>query len=96
MGPPVVLAGARIRGCRKIRLDVAPDEYTFAIGLAWIDQADADMRDTLPYAALAERLETLLVVKDAAACVVQFRSQGQALPFHGIANLDGHTAVWVS
>lgn len=95
-GPRFVPAGARIRACRRVKLDIAPDDYTFALGLASIDPHDAELSGTMSYPALAERMQTLLVAKDAGAFSVRARSDGQALPFHGICDLAGETTFSVT
>jgi len=87
--------GARVRFRQRIRLDVAEGQYTFALGLASISEADAAARCDLSHGALESRISVLLVVADAGTFSVGQRKRGLALPFHGLCDLDGDVRVAV-
>jgi lipopolysaccharide transport system ATP-binding protein len=88
-----VPAGARVRLRQRIRLDIAEGHYSFALGLATIREQDARAVETAGYSMLAESITTLLVVPQAGTFSVRQRSQGQALPHHGLCNLEGDARV---
>jgi hypothetical protein len=93
--PAAVAAGARLRVRQRIDLDVAIGRYTFALGLASIEPDAARLREEMGYAALAERIRAVLVVKDAGTFSVRLRDGGQALPFHGLCDLEGDAQLAV-
>jgi lipopolysaccharide transport system ATP-binding protein len=88
--------GARVRFRQRIRLDVAPGQYTFALGLATIGEADARVREDLSHEGLESRFTVLLVVADAGAFSVVARRRGLAVTHHGLADLDGDTRVAIA
>ncbi len=91
--PPVVPAGARVRFRNRIVLDVAPGAYTFGLGLATIAAPDYLRAADMPYTMLADRTRTVVVVNGAGTFTVGFRTNGQALPFHGLCDLDGDSHI---
>jgi len=89
--------GSRVRVRQRMTLSVAPGRYTFALGLATISAADASMAEELSYETLLPRMRTVLVVMNAGAFVVggRRRGHGQALPFHGLCDLEGDSRLIV-
>jgi lipopolysaccharide transport system ATP-binding protein len=91
--PDVALRGTRLRFRQRMVLNIAQGQYSFALGLASITQDDLAQAREVPYEVLASRLRTLLVVSNAGAFSVVPRRLGQALPYHGLCNLDGDQHV---
>ena len=89
--------GSRVRVRQRMTLSVAPGRYTFALGLATISAADASSAGELSYEALVPRMRTVLVVTNAGAFQVggRRRGHGQALPFHGVCDLEGDSRLVV-
>lgn len=93
--PPGVRKGARVRFRQRVELSIAPGEYTFAVGLA-TTSPDVYARVTeMDYYQLEPKLKTILRVRQAGIISVQFRKNGQSLPFHGYADLKGDFALAV-
>jgi energy-coupling factor transporter ATP-binding protein EcfA2 len=93
--PPAMRAGDVIRVRQRIALDVAPGQYTFGLGLATIDAAVYAQAAALSYPAIAEAFHATLIVTNAGAFAVVARRDGQALPHHGLCNLDGDVRLTV-
>jgi len=91
--PPAVPRGARVRFRKRVVLDVAPGAYTFGLGLATIAAQDYVRAGDMPYTMLADRTRTVLVVQGAGTFSVGFRTEGQALPHHGLCNLEGDVRI---
>jgi lipopolysaccharide transport system ATP-binding protein len=91
-----VRAGDVIRARQRIVLDIAPGEYTFGVGLATIDPAAYAHAEAMTYPVLAERLQPTLMVNHAGTFSVMARKAGQALPHHGLCDLDGDVKVAVT
>ena len=92
-GPPGVRKGARVRFRQSIELSIAPDEYTFMIGLATISADDFARAIRMNYAQLAPKLHAVLRVRQAGKFLVTEKKQGISLPFHGYANLNGDCSL---
>jgi lipopolysaccharide transport system ATP-binding protein len=92
------IRGSRVRVRQRMKLSVAPGRYTFALGLATISAADASIASEMSYEALVPRMRTVLVVTNAGAFDVggRRRGHGQALPFHGLCDLEGDSSLVVS
>jgi lipopolysaccharide transport system ATP-binding protein len=97
IGPSAVPKGARVRFRQRVNLSVAEGRYSFALGLSTIAPADAAAAAEMSYAALCPRMRTLLVVANAGSFSVTERKHGhgQALPFHGLCDLDGDSRLVV-
>jgi lipopolysaccharide transport system ATP-binding protein len=91
-----VRAGDVIRARKRIVLDIAPGEYTFGLGLATIDPASYAQADAMTYPAMAERLQAILIMSHVGTFTVVARKMGQALPHHGLCDLDGDMKVAVT
>jgi lipopolysaccharide transport system ATP-binding protein len=72
-----------------VRLDLAPGQYTFAIGLASIEPAAIALASEMSYPALDERCRPVIVASHAGAFVVTMRTGGHALTHHGLCDLAG-------
>lgn len=93
--PPEVRKRAKVRFRQRVELSIAPGEYTFAVGLA-TTSPDVYARVTeMDYYQLEPKLKTILRVRQAGIISVQFRKNGQSLPFHGYADLKGDFALAV-
>ena len=93
--PDRVSQGARVRFRQTIKLDVAPGDYSFMVGLATINALDYSQAALMNYEQLRRRIQEILRVRKAGRISVQWRIQGQSLPFHGYADLDGSCALSV-
>lgn len=78
---------------QRIELSITPGEYTFMVGLATISPDIYARVTEMDYHQLASKLKTILRVRQAGIFSVQFRTQGQSLPFHGYADLKGSFAL---
>jgi lipopolysaccharide transport system ATP-binding protein len=96
VAPPAVASGDVIRVRQRIAMDLAPGNYTFNVGIATIDAAAYAQVTTMPYPAIAELLHNVLMVNNAGAFSVIARRTGQALPHHGICDLDGDVRLTVT
>jgi hypothetical protein len=87
--PGVARAGTRLRFRQRMVLSIAQGNYTFTLGLASIDQEGYAQVANLPYPVLANHIRVLLYVGNAGSFSVVPRRHGQALPYHGLCDLDG-------
>jgi lipopolysaccharide transport system ATP-binding protein len=92
----VVRAGDVIRARQRVVLDIAPGEYSFGVGLATIDPASYAQADAMSYPAMAERTHAILMVSQVGTFSVVARKIGQALPHHGLCDLDGDMKISVT
>ena len=91
--PPGVRKGEKVRFRQRIELSIAPGEYTFAVGLA-TTSPDVYARVTeMDYHQLHPKIKTILRVRQTGIISVQFRKNGQSLPFHGYADLKGDCSL---
>lgn len=84
--------GSRLRFRRRVRLDLAPGDYTFGLGLASIDPAAIPHASSMSYPALDEQCRQVIVAAQAGAFVVTARTGGHALTHHGLCDLEGDMA----
>jgi lipopolysaccharide transport system ATP-binding protein len=89
------LSGSIIRTRHRLRLDVTPGHYTFNLGVASVPCEALDRRGLMTYQDLAAQMRVALVLADAGQLTVIPRRTGQALPFHGLCDLDGSQVVTV-
>jgi hypothetical protein len=87
--PGVTRRGTRLRFWQRMVLSIAQGNYSFALGLASIDQEGHRHAAHLSYHALVNHIRQLLFVGNAGSFSVVARKQGQALPYHGLCDLDG-------
>ncbi len=93
--PGMVPRGARLRWRQRMTLNIAQGHYSFALGLASIAQEDYARTPDLSYEVLVSRTRQLLVVGNAGSFSVVAPRHGQALPFHGLSDLEGDARVSV-
>ncbi len=93
--PPFIRKGARIRFRQTVELAVAPGEYTFMVGLATISASNYERVSELDYPELVSKIQEIVRVRQAGVILVQMRSRGQRLPFHGYTGLRGDCSVSV-
>jgi lipopolysaccharide transport system ATP-binding protein len=93
--PDVARTGARLRFRQRMVLNVAQGSYTFTLGLASIDPAGSAHAANLSYPALVSHIRQLVFVGNAGSFSVVPRRHGQALPYHGLCDLDGEAQLWV-
>lgn len=87
--PVTVQRGSRIRFCRRIVLDIAPGEYTFAFGFATCPGDVLASASAMSYRALSERIHVMCVASQVGSFMITTRQDGHALTHHGLCNLDG-------
>jgi lipopolysaccharide transport system ATP-binding protein len=87
--PGVVRKGARLRFWQRMALRIAQGNYSFALGLSSIDQEGRAHAANLSYPVLVNHIRQLLFVGNAGSFSVVMRRYGQALPYHGLCDLDG-------
>ena len=87
--PTGLTRGMRIRCRHAVTLDIAEGRYSFGVGLSTIAAADFAVAADISYPALAQRIRTLRLLTGAGTFAVSQRQKGQALPFHGLCDLDG-------
>jgi lipopolysaccharide transport system ATP-binding protein len=87
--PGIARKGARLRFQQRMVLSIAQGSYSFAVGLASIDQEGHEHAANLSYPVLENHLRQLLFVGNAGSFSVVARRHGQALPYHGLCDLDG-------
>lgn len=92
--PRLVQSGSRLRFRQTIELTLIPGEYTFTVGLATMSAAD--------YTRVAEAevvdyptsyVLTLQRVSRAGKILIQPKTRGIAVPFHGYTDLKGDIAL---
>jgi hypothetical protein len=93
--PPALPRGTTLRFRQRIRLGVAPGSYTFNIGLAALPESVYRHASDVAYERIAAELRVLLVVLGAGSFSVVPRRRGQALPYHGLSDLDGDSSLQV-
>lgn len=87
--PPSVSRGTRLRMRQRMRLGVATGTYTFNVGCATLPERVHAQVGMLRYEDLAAATRTLAVIPGAGIFSVVARRTGQAVPYHGICDLDG-------
>lgn len=89
--------GSRIMCRQEIRLDLAPGEYVFQIGLAWMSENDWISRGNLPHEEQESRATRVCHVPRAGAFSVAYAVQNGVcrLTHHGVANLEGNASVTI-
>jgi lipopolysaccharide transport system ATP-binding protein len=87
--PPVATHGSRVRFRRRVVLNLAPGEYTFALGLATGSPDIVARVAEMPYPALAEQVPPVVVASHAGSFTITTRRTGQALTHHGLCDLEG-------
>jgi lipopolysaccharide transport system ATP-binding protein len=94
--PVDVLPGMTIRLRQTITLEISPGEYTIAVGVARMNRALFEARETLSAATFFTGMETLCRINGAGRIVVHERHEGLAQPFYGIAGLPGTLEIEVT
>jgi lipopolysaccharide transport system ATP-binding protein len=94
--PASVGPGDVVRVRQRITLDVAPGEYTFNVGIATMEAAAYGQVSSMTYPAVAALVHNVLMVNRAGAFTVCARREGQALPHHGLCDLDGDVRLAVA
>jgi lipopolysaccharide transport system ATP-binding protein len=84
--------GSRLRFRRRVRLDLAPGDYTFGLGLAALDPGAIPHASQMSYPALAEQCRQVIVVAAAGSFAITTRTAGHALTHHGLCDLEGEMA----
>jgi lipopolysaccharide transport system ATP-binding protein len=87
--PKRVCRASRLRFKRRVRLDLAPGQYTFGLGLASIDPSAIPHASQMSYPALDERCRPVIVASQAGAFLITARTGGHALTHHGLCDLAG-------
>ena len=90
--PSRVSAGSRIRFRQEIKLDIAPEEYTFVGLFGAIPSEYYSIASELDHTELTSRLQGLLRVKNSGRLTIFAR---RILPFYGYADLPGNCAMSV-
>jgi lipopolysaccharide transport system ATP-binding protein len=93
--PSHIPKGKLLRFKQVIGLDLAPGEYTFLVGLATTDAIDYENAEDMPYESLAQRITRILSIGQAGRFIIAPRSDGHALPHHGLCNLPGRCQLIV-
>ncbi len=95
--PFKIKKGSRVRFLQKIKLDIAPGEYSFNVGFATIKKADYDRASKISNPELDARTRSLANVPQPASFVVLPRKAGNPvqLMHFGAANLPGDCTVTV-
>lgn len=95
--PFKVKKGARVRFLQKIRLEIAPGEYTFNVGFSTIRKFDFEHAAEMPNPELDARIRALAVVPQPASFVVIPRKTGRPVQLihFGAANLPGDCTISV-
>lgn len=88
--PQRVSAGTRIRFRQEVRLDIAPDEYTFIGVFGTIPYQYYINSSNLDHAALTAHLQGLLRVTEIGSFIVYSR---KSLSFYGYADLPGDCSL---
>ena len=88
-----VSKGTIVRFRQSIMLDVTVGNYTFVVGLATLSPTDYQNAQQMSWGTLSEKTVRVLSVGQAGSFSVTFRTDGQALPHHGLCNLPGECAV---
>lgn len=91
--PTTVPRGARLRVRQRIRLGVATGTYTFNIGCATLPAEVYAQVEHMRYETLAASMRHLVVLAGAGTFTVVARREGQALPFHGLCDLEGDVVL---
>ena len=95
--PLSVKAGSVLRFRQMVKLDVAPGDYTFEVGLATIDRNTFLNLDLMSPAEIEERRTRLVQVPSVGAFqVIWPASVGPlSLPYYGLVNLEGRADIYV-
>lgn len=91
--PSRVSAGSRIRFRQEIKLDIAPDEYTFLSHFATMPSESYNVASELDHAVVASHLQGLLRVQNAGRFTVSMR---HSLTFYGYADLPGSFSLSIT
>jgi ABC-type polysaccharide/polyol phosphate transport system ATPase subunit len=78
-----------LRFRQSIKLDIAAGNYTFVIGLATLNALEYEHASQMPLETLSEKVVRVLSASRIGAFSVMLRTEGQALPHHGLADLPG-------
>jgi ABC-type polysaccharide/polyol phosphate transport system ATPase subunit len=90
-----VSKGTIVRFRQSVVLDIAAGNYTFLVGLATLSPTDYEHANYMSWGALSEKTIRVLSVGRAGVFTVTLRSEGQALPHHGLCNLAGDCAITI-
>jgi lipopolysaccharide transport system ATP-binding protein len=93
--PPVVHAGSRVRFRHDIDLRVAPEEYSFEVGLATMSRQHFEDRALSSDAALHAQIVRLCHLPTAGRFTVVFPAQAIRLGHYGVADLRSGCEVEV-
>jgi lipopolysaccharide transport system ATP-binding protein len=93
--PTKVPKGSRVRFMQRIKLEIAPGEYTFNIGFSAMRKSDYELSSLLPNPELDARIRPLVVLPQPASFVVIPRTRGHPvqLMHFGAANLPGSCTI---
>ncbi|MGQ0604263.1 MAG: ABC transporter ATP-binding protein [Anaerolineales bacterium] len=87
--PTTVGSNAILRFRQSIKLDIAAGNYTFVIGLATLNALEYEHASHMPLETLSEKVVRVLSASRLGAFSIMLRTEGQALPHHGLADLPG-------
>lgn len=87
--PTTVRGNTTLRFRQRIKLDIAAGNYTFVIGLATLNASDYALADHMPLDILTEKTTRVVSASRIGAFSLMLRTEGQALPHHGLADLPG-------
>jgi len=85
--PAAVTKGTHIRIRHEIKLNLAPGEYTFDLGVSDIDHADYLQADKLRHAELVQKYRRCCQLQRAGAFQIIPKRHGMEMPFLGICDL---------
>jgi lipopolysaccharide transport system ATP-binding protein len=91
-------AGSRIRCRQEIKLDIAPGEYLFEIGLASVSLTTWTQRERVSHEEMSGRQTRICHIADVASFSVGLAIKNgiPALVHHGLANLPGAMRITVA
>lgn len=87
LGP--VKKGSIIDYHQKIKLDVAPGEYSYVVGMAMIGENEYNNAGQVGYHELMMKMERVISISRVSVFSVVPRQEGQEIPFHGMCDLPG-------
>jgi lipopolysaccharide transport system ATP-binding protein len=91
--PSALKKGTFVRFKQKMRLTLAPGEYTFQITFSTISKADRDRAKDMDYLQLRTKLRTILRVRQAGRISVHMKNEGFRYPFYGYVDLEGSCSL---
>lgn len=91
--PKAVPPGIRLRFRQSTRLDLAPGDYTFVIGLAMMGAADYQHVEHMHHGHVDELTTRVLSVGQVGAFSVTLHRQGLSLTHHGLCDLPGSSQL---